>query len=143
MPPLHPPAHIVLNAKTIWAAYVHRWSIEPGVRFRKETLGWTLPRFQSAETGDTWTQLVALAHWMLFLARSLVRDCPLPWQKAQTHLTPQRVRQSLGAIFLQIGTPAQPAKPRGKSPGWPKGRRRTPKMRHNVVKKGVSAAKTA
>jgi len=141
--PLQPPTAITITAQTIWFAYVNRWPIEPGVRFRKETLGWTLPRFQSAETGDTWTWLVALAHGMRFLARPVVQDRPLPWQKAQSRLTPQRVRQSLGAMFLQIGTPARPPKPRGKSPGWPKGRPRTPKERHQVVKKGVSASQTA
>lgn len=143
LPPVHPPAEIAITAQTIWTAYVNRWPIEPGMRFRKETLGWTLPRFQSAETGDTWTYLVALAHWMLFLARPIVKDSPLPWQKAQSSLTPQRVRQSMWTIFLQIGTPAQPPKLRGKSPGWPKGKRRAPKERHKVVKKGVSAAQTA
>jgi hypothetical protein len=143
LPPVHPPAEIAITARTIWTAYVNRGSIEPGMRFRKESLGWTLPRFQSAETGDTWTWLVALAHWMLFLARPIVKDHPLPWQKAQSSLTPQRVRQSLGTIFVQIGTPAQPPKRRGKSPGWHKGKRRTPKERHKVVKKGVSTTQTA
>lgn len=100
LPPVNPPAHIVITAQLIWTAYVNRWPIEPGVRFRKETLGWTLPRFQSAQSGDTWTWLVTLAHWMLFLARPIVQDRPLPWQKAQARLTPQRVRQSLEVIFL-------------------------------------------
>jgi len=142
LPPLHPLTETI-TAQAIWSAYVNRWPIEPGMRFRKETLGWTFPRFQSAETGDTWTWLVVLAHWILFLARPIVQDHPLPWQKAQSSLTPQRVRQSLWTIFLQIGTPAQPPKPRGKPPGWPKGKPRTPKERHKVVKKGVSAAQTA
>ena len=88
LPPVSTPAEIVLTAQTIWTAYVKRWPMEPSLRFRKEVLGWTLPRFQSAETGDTWTWLVALAHWMLFLARPIVKDCPLPWQKAQSSLTP-------------------------------------------------------
>lgn len=143
LPPVQLPASIVFTAQIIWTAYINRWPIELAIRFRKETLGWTLPRFQSAQTGDTWTQLVALAHWMLFLARPPVQDNPLPWQKAQTCLTPQRVRRSLWTIFLQIGTTTQPPKLRGKSPGWPKGKPRTPKERHKVVKKGVSAAKTA
>ena len=56
---------------------VNRWPIEPGMRFRKETL----PRLQSAETGDTWTLLVALAHWMLFLARPLVGTTRCPGKK--------------------------------------------------------------
>ncbi len=151
LPPVHPPAEIVITAQTIWTAYVNRWLIEPGLRFHKESLGWTLLRFQSAETGDTWTSLVALAHWMLFLARPIVKDSPLAWPKTQSSLTPQRVRQSMwtmlrlssAQVFLQIGTPARPPKLRGKSPGWPKGKRRTSKERHKVVKKGVSAAKTA
>lgn len=143
LPPVAIPPGIVVTAHTIWSAYTNRWPIEPGMRFRKETLGWTLPRFQRAETGDTWTLLVALAHWMLFLARPLVEDTPLPWQKPQARLTPQRVRQSLKPVFALIGTPAQEPQLRGKSPGWPKGRHRTPKERHKVVKKGVSAAQTA
>lgn len=137
------PSGIVVTAQTVWSAYVQRWPVEPGVRFRKEKLGWTLPRFQRPETGDTWTHLVALAHWMLYLARPIVEDTPLPWQKPQTRLTPQRVRQSLKPIFVLIGSPARKPKPRGKSPGWPKGRSRTPKERHEVVKKGISTAQTA
>jgi len=141
-PPTLPP-DITVTAATIWSAYVHRWPIEPGVRFRKENLGWTLPRFQHAETGDTWTLLVALAHWMLFLARPLVEDMPLPWQKPQTRLTPQRVRQSLKPIFALIGSPARAPKQRGKPPGWPNGKPRTPKQRYKVVKKGAAAAQPA
>jgi len=60
-------------AGLIWRAYSSRWTIECGVRFRKERLGWTLPRFQCAETGDRWTQL---AHWVLYLARLIVPDRP-------------------------------------------------------------------
>lgn len=137
------PPGILVTAKTIWGAYVQRWPIEPSTRFRKENLGWTLPRFQDPKTGDTWTYLVALAHWMLYLARPLVEDTPLPWQKFQTRLTPQRVRQSLKPIFMLIGSPAQEPKRRGKPPGWPKGRPRTPKERYKVVKKGVATAHAA
>ena len=60
--------------------------------------------------------LVSLAQWMMYLARPLVQDRPLPWQKVQTQLTPGRVQRGLGAIFSQIGTPAGPPKTRGKSP---------------------------
>jgi len=55
----------------------------------------------------------------------------------------KRVRQSRGTIFLQIGTPARPPKLRGKSPGWPEGKRRTPKERHKVVEKGIAVAQAA
>ena len=120
---------------TLWYAYQHRWPVEPSIRFRKQYLYWTLPRFQTLERCERWTMLVTLAQWQLFLARDLVQDERLPWQPAQEDLTPERVQQSLGGLFRQIDTPAQPPQPRGKSPGWPKGRPRTRKTRHRVVKK--------
>lgn len=137
------PVALDVTAKTIWQAYIARWPIEPGIHFRKDKLGWTLPRFQCKEASDRWTWLIAIACWMLYLARPLVKDTPLPWQKTQHRLTPQRVQQSLSPIFVLIGTPARPPKRRGKAPGWPKGRRRTPKPRHPVVKKTPAAVKTA
>jgi hypothetical protein len=127
--------NVDVDAKLIWHAYVHRWPVEPGIRFRKQRLGWTRPQFQHKEIGDRWSWLVALAVWLLFLSRPIVEDHPLPWQKPQTQLTPQRVQQSLPLLFAQFGSPARKPKMRGKPPGWPKGRPRTPKQRFKVVKK--------
>jgi hypothetical protein len=135
LPPVRLPASVTVTVETLWRAYISRWPIEPGIHFRKETLGWTLPHFQSKEAGDRWTELTALACWMIFLARPMVADTPLPWQKPQQRLTPQRVQQSIQPIFALIGSPARPPKRRGKAPGWSKGRRRTPKMPYRVVKK--------
>lgn len=129
--------------KELWYGYHHRWPVEPSIRFRKQQLHWTLPRFQTPERCDRWTMLVTMAHWELFLARDVVQDQPLPWQPAQTELTPERVRQSLAGLFSQIGTPAAPPQTRGKSPGWPTGRARTPLERHKVVKKTPAKPKTA
>jgi len=86
------PDNLRLNVQTIWWAYVHRWPVEPGIRFRIQHLGWTTPQFQHKQTGDRWSWLVALAVWLLFLSRPIVADHPLPWQKSQSHLTPQRVQ---------------------------------------------------
>jgi hypothetical protein len=77
-----------------------------------------------------------LMTWELWLARDLVSDIPLPWQKQQTTLTPGRVAQALGGVLAVIGTPAQPPKPRGKSPGWPIGEPRQRRDRYPIVKKG-------
>jgi hypothetical protein len=137
------PTSMSITVETLWRAYSSRWPLEAGIHFRKETLGWTQPRFQTKEAGDRWTELTALACWMIFLARAIVTDNPLPWQKTQSQLTPQRVQQSLRPIFAWIGSPARSPKIRGKSPGWPKGRRRTPKPRFAVVKKSAAATKTA
>ena len=138
--PAGTPTDLEVNAQVIWQAYIHRWPVEPGIRFRKQHLGWTTPQFQHKETGDRWSWLVALAVWLLFLSRPIVKEQPLPWQKPQRKLTPQRVQQSLPLIFAQFGSPARKPKTRGKSPGWPKGRRRTPKQRFCVVKKQPALA---
>lgn len=141
--PVPSPAGITVTAEMLWRAYISRWPVEPSIHFRKETLGWTQPRFQSKEVGDRWSELTAIACWMIFLARPIVEDQPLPWQKPQQRLTPQRVQQSLRPIFGLIGSPVRPPKMRGKAPGWQRGRRRTPKQRFTVVKKTPAAAQRA
>lgn len=138
--PVTIPSNMIVDAQLIWQAYVHRWPVEPSIRFRKQRLGWTAPQFQHKESGDLWSWLVSLAVWLLYLARPIVQDQPLPWQKPQTALTPQRVQQSLPLIFAQFGSPSRSPKPRGKSPGWPKGKRRTPKPRFKPVKKSLVSA---
>ena len=137
------PTGMSVTLEDIWRAYTFRWPIEPGIHFRKETLGWTKPRFQTKETGDRWTEITALACWIIYLARSVVDDNPHSWQKLQPRLTPQRVQQSIRPIFALIGSPARPPKVRGIGTGWPKGRQRTLKQRYKVVKKTPVSAKTA
>jgi hypothetical protein len=134
------PENLTLDIQTIWQAYVHRWPVEPSLRFRKQHLGWTTPQFQDKQTGDRWSWLVALALWLFYLARPIVQDKPFPWQKAQQQLTPQRVQQALPLIFSHFGTPARAPKVRGKPPGWRKGRPRRRKTRFKVVKKQPAAA---
>lgn len=75
--------------------------------------------------------------WELWLAREMMVDNPLPWQKPQANLTPGRVAQGFGTIIAMIGTPASTPKPRGKSPGWQKGKIRTKKLRYPLAKKAV------
>jgi hypothetical protein len=75
----HPiPCGMTVTAETIWRAYISRCPVEPGIHFRKETLGWTLPRFQTKEAGDRWTELTALACWMIYLARQLSKIARFP-----------------------------------------------------------------
>jgi hypothetical protein len=140
-PPHQEPAHQRLEE--VWQRFEWRWPVEPSIRFRKQYLRWTLPRFQTPGRCDRWTMLVDIAQWELFLARDLVRDRPLPWQSAQKQLTPERTLQSLGGTFREIGTPAVPPQTRGKSPGWPRGRPRTRPKRHPTVKKGKKRPKAA
>ena len=110
-------------------------TIEHWYRFAKQRLHWTLPKVKTPEQGERWSDLMPMLSWQLWLARDIVADCPLPWQKPQENPTPGRVCQGMGGVLTQIGTPAARPKPRGKSPGWPKGRPRTRAPRHPIVKK--------
>ena len=76
-----------------------------------------------------------LMTWELWLARDIVTDNPLPWQKSQGNLTPGRVAQAMGGVFAVIGTPTRPPKPRGKSPGWEPGKPRQRRICYPIVKK--------
>ena len=76
-----------------------------------------------------------LMTWELWLARDIVADNPLPWQKSLDNMTPGRVAQAMGSIFAVIGTPARLPKPRGKSPGWKPGKPPQRRIRYPIVKK--------
>ena len=82
-----------------------------------------------------------LITWELWLARDIVADNPLPWQKPIAQLTPGRVAQAMGGVFAMIGTPAQPPKPRGKSPGWPPGEPRLRRPTYPLIKKSTKKGK--
>jgi len=126
-----------------WRWFDQRWPIEPAIQFRKGRLRWTLPQFQQPERCDRWTLLLDIAYWQIWLARNLVTDCPLPWQKPQASLTPGRIALGLGALFAQFGTPTTSPQTRGKSPGWPSGRPRTRPRRYPVLKRGRKQAQAA
>ena len=84
---------------------------------------------------------MTLLSWQLWLARPVVVDQPLPWQKPQPTPTPGRVAQGMAAVLAVIGTPTRAPKRRGNAPGWPKGRVRKRRERHTVVKKAPAKAK--
>jgi hypothetical protein len=83
-----------------------------------------------------------LMTWQLWLAKDIIKDNYLPWQKPQTSsLTPGRVAQSMLGLLVEIGTPANSPKSRGKSKGWEKGRKRNKRTRYPLVKKRKSSEK--
>lgn len=141
--PAHLPVRVEVDLETMWRSYTHRWPIEPGTRFRKQGLHWTLPQFHTPEAGDRWSYLICIAFWQLYLARPLVQDLPLPWQPQQTALTPARVQHGLPDIFVQIGRPTRPPQTRGISPGWPAGKPRQRRERFKVVKKTTTSPKSS
>ena len=117
-----------------WSSYAQRYPVDHWNRFAKGRLHWTLPCLATPEQGERWSDLMPLITWELWLARPIVADKPLPWQKPQAQLSPGRVCMGLEAILSRIGTPACVPKPRGISPGWPKGQLRKPRQRFELVR---------
>lgn len=76
--------------------------------------------------------------WELWLARDIVSENPLPWQKSVDKLTPGRVAQAMGGVLAVIETPAKPPKTRGKSPGWKTGQPRKRRITYPIVRKRAS-----
>ena len=123
----------------IWRQYLRRFAIDHWYRFAKQRLHWTLPKLSTPEQCQRWSDLMPLLTWELWLARKIVIDNPHPWQKSTaTNLTPGRVAQSMAGVLAAIGTPSQPPKPRGKSPGWPEGQPRSRRIHYPTVKKGTA-----
>jgi hypothetical protein len=124
------------NLDLIWRAYCHRFDLEHTIRFLKQTVGWTAPRFRHPEQADRWTWLVLAAYTQLRLARGIVADERLPWERLQRprRLTPTRVLRSFATLLAVVGTPAKPPKPCGRSPGRPRGSCSGPAKRHPALK---------
>jgi DDE superfamily endonuclease len=120
-------------------AYLHRFDLEHSYRFAKNTLGWTAPSLCTPEQADRWTWLIVGAYTQLRLARGLVDDMRLPWERPcePAKLTPGRVRRGFRRLRAAIGTPASPPKSDTAGPGRPKGTRRPPRTRYPVVKKAA------
>ncbi|WP_242032889.1 hypothetical protein [Oscillatoria sp. FACHB-1406] len=118
--------------------YLRRFAIEHWYRFLKTRLHWCLPKLGTPQACEHWSHLMPIITWQLWLARAVVADRPLPWQKplSAEELAPGRVAQSIGGVLASIGTPATAPKLRGKSPGWKKDTPRTPRKRYPTVKKG-------
>jgi hypothetical protein len=120
-------------------AYLRRFDIEHFFRFIKSTLGWTTPSLRLPEQADRWSLLVAAAYSELRLARGLVEDLRLPWEKrlGPSALTPARLRRGFRLLRAKIGTPANPPKYTIAGPGRPKGTRRPPRTRYPAVKRAA------
>jgi hypothetical protein len=129
--PGQPDLELCLNA------YLHRFDLEHTYRFVKNTLGWTTPSLRTPEQADRWTWVVVAAYTQLRLARGIVDDLRLPWERRRhpEKLTPGRVRRGFPSLRAAIGTPANPPKSQKAGPGRPKGTCRPPRTRYPVIKK--------
>jgi hypothetical protein len=106
----------------------------------KGTLGWTTPRVRRPEQADPWTWPVLAAYARLLLARDIVADRRPPWERPLPagSLTPTRVLRRFAALLPLVGTLARAPKPRGRSPGRPRGSFSGPAKRFPALKKAAS-----
>ena len=135
----HGPEETEPDLGLIWRAYVRRFDLEHTFRFLKQGMGWTTPRVRHPEQADRWSWLVLAAYVQLRLARALVADLRLPWERryGAGRLTPVRVHRAVSSFLAHLGTPAKAPKPCGRSPGRPKGSLSGRADRHPAVKKAA------
>ena len=127
-----------LKLKDIWQQYARRFGVDHWYRFVKQRLHWTLPSLGTAQQCESWSDLMPLMTWQLWLAKDLVEEHHLPWQSQEKNLTPGRVAQSILPLLIEIDTPATFPKTRGKSPGWKTGQKRRKRKTYPIAKKSYS-----
>jgi hypothetical protein len=123
----------VIPLSQVGQYYARRFSQEHGYRLLKQALLWNQVHVRTPEQFERWSWLVAVVMNQLYLARQLGHAVHRPWERTDRPLTPQQVRRAMPSILLQLGTPARPCQPRGKSPGRAKGFRPEPAARFPVV----------
>jgi len=129
-----------LSLIDIWEAYGQRYDVEHFYRYGKQRLLMDAYQTPVVEHEENWWQIVQLAYVQLWLARSLAETLPRPWERYLPPsqpgcASPSTVQRNFERIIRQIGTPAQPPKPRGNSPGRTKGYKPPPRPRQSVIKK--------
>ncbi len=127
----------------VWRWYLRRFTVEHGFRFGKQSLGWTTVRPRDPAAADRWSWLIALVFWQLWLARPLVVEQRLPWDRPvpADRLTPGRVRRAFPSLLPQVGTPACAPHPRGNAPGRHPGDQPGPRTRSPVVRRQPRTAR--
>jgi hypothetical protein len=130
---------------TAWVWYRRRFVCEHGFRFFKQALGWTSVRPRWPRAADLWTWLLVLVVWQLWLARLVVADQRLPWERELPveRLSPGRVRRAIGPILAALSHPEAPPQRRGNAPGRAIGCCPGRRERYKVVKSPKKAAKSA
>ena len=129
-----------LSLAQAYETFSQRFRQEHTFRFLKNRL--LVTAFQTPDTPreEKWWRLAHLAYLQLWVARPLADVLPRPWEQYQPRLkararSPSLVQRDLGRILRQVGTPALPAKPRGKSPGRSVGYCPGQRTRHPTVRK--------
>ena len=103
-----------------------------------------MDKFQTPDTEheENWWEIVGLAYFQLWMANPLAQNLPRPWERysmpeqPSTSASPSVTQRDYSRIIGQIGTPAEPPKPRGKSLGGAKGQTQPLRSITKIIKKG-------
>lgn len=131
-----------LSLSQIQQAYTQRFDLEHFNRFGKQRLLLTAFQTPDVHREENWWLIAQLAYIQLWLARYLAENLPRPWERflpppKSPMASPSATQRAFGRIIGQLGTPARSPKPRGYSPGRPKGTGLKPRQRFSVVKKAA------
>ena len=123
-----------------YQAYRQRYDIEHLFRFGKQRLLLNATTTPEVEHEENWVSLSFLAYVQLWAARKLALTLPRSWerylpQKTEGFLSPSMIQRDMQRIITEIGTPANPPKPRGFSTGRTTGTLQAKRTRHQVIKK--------
>ena len=93
------------------------------------------------EHEENWFKLTLIAYVNLWTARNLAIVLPHAWEQylktnKSVKITPSLVQRDFYRIISTLGTMAKSPKRRGYSTGRIKGYKKTPRTRHQVIKKG-------
>jgi hypothetical protein len=121
------------DLEVVWRAYTRRFDLEHTIRFANQTLGWTTRRLRHPAQAERWTWLVVAGYTQLRLAKTVVADHRLAWERPRPpgQLSPYRVRRGVSRLLcvwvagrraetlrpLPRQTPRQPHRPRRPPPG--------------------------
>lgn len=122
--------------------YGHRFGQEHGYRFDKQDLLWDTARVRTPAQIERWTQIVAMVHHQIVVARTLGIGERRPWESTRRPASPQQVRRAMAHHIRDLGTPAAPPQPRGKAPGRAVGASVKRAPRHPVIRKTSKTPKT-
>lgn len=130
-----------LSLIQIYQAYATRFDLEHFFRFGKQKL--LMAQFQTPEVvrEEKWWLLTHIAYAQLWLARPVTITLPRPWERnlpamKSRLISPSLVQRDFARIIRQLGTPAQPPKPRNIASGRLRGTTLLKRPRQPVVIKG-------
>jgi hypothetical protein len=134
-----------LTLEHIYRAYGSRFNLEHFFRFGKQKLLMVSFQTPEVEREENWWQLTHIAYAQLWMARHVAQALPRPWERylpaiKQGLLSPTLVQRDFARIIRQLGTPAQPPKHRGNSPGRREGTKMPKRTHQPVVVKSQMAA---